>query len=64
MRLYRNRQGLTKGKNNKAKRPTNAQKKAASNRTKQAVATKEQTKANAKTKIGTGATHPIKHGPN
>ena len=48
MRLYRNRQGLTKGKNKKAKRPTNAQKQAASNRTKQAVAKKKQTKANAK----------------
>ena len=48
MRLYRNRQGLTKGKNKKAERPTNAQKQAASNRTKQAVAKKKQTKANAK----------------
>ena len=48
MRLYRNRQGLTKGKNKKAKRLTATQKRAASNRTKQTVAKKHQTKANAK----------------
>ncbi|MGB7286078.1 MAG: transposase [Salaquimonas sp.] len=48
MRLYRNRQGLTKGKNRKAKRPTNAQKVAASKKTKQTVAKKKQTKANAR----------------
>jgi hypothetical protein len=40
MRLYRNRQGLTKGKNKKVQRSTPAQKKAASIRTKQAVAKK------------------------
>ena len=43
MRLYRSRQGLTKGKNKKAKRPSNSQKKVASKKAK-----KEQTKANAK----------------
>ena len=48
MRLYRNRQGLTKGKNKKGKRLTAAQKKAASKKTKQAVAKKKQAKANTK----------------
>jgi len=40
MRLYRNRQGLTKGKNRKAKRLTAAQKKAASSKTKRVAAKK------------------------
>lgn len=48
MRLYRNRQGLRKGKNKQAKRPTTEQKKAASSKTKQTAEKKKQTKSNAK----------------
>jgi len=48
MRLYRNRQGLTKGKNKTAKRPTSAQKKAASNEATKTAEKKKQTKANTK----------------
>jgi hypothetical protein len=52
MRLYRNRQGLTKGKNNKVQRTTPAQKKAASIRTKQAVAKKNRQGSKHPTKLG------------
>jgi len=62
MRLYRNRQGLTKGKNKKAKRLTATQKKAASSKAKQAAQQKRQTKGNAK-KNRQGSP-PIKHGLN
>ena len=44
MRLYRNRQGLTKGKNKKAKQVTASQKRAASKTNKQVAAKKKQTK--------------------
>lgn len=47
MRLYRNRQGLTKGKNKKAKTTTARQKKAASKKNKQAAAKKKQAKLKA-----------------
>ena len=62
MRLYRNRQGLTKGKNKKVKRLTAAQKKAASTRTKRAAAQKRQAKANAK-KNRQGSESPHKTRP-
>jgi hypothetical protein len=48
MRLYRNRQGLTKGKNKASKKPSAGQVKAASKKAKQAAAAKEKAKANAK----------------
>lgn len=47
MRLYRNRQGLTKGKNKKPKTMTAAQKRAASKKSKQAAANKKQSKSSA-----------------
>lgn len=47
MRLYRNRQGLTKGKNKKPKKTTASQKQAASKKNKQAVAKKQQAKRTA-----------------
>ena len=48
MRLYRNRQGLTKGKNQSKKKPSAAQVKAASKKAKQAVEAKKQAATNAK----------------
>ena len=48
MRLYQNRQGLTKGKNKSAKRPTANQKKAASKKAWQAAEAKKKAAANAK----------------
>jgi DDE superfamily endonuclease len=47
MRLYRNRQGLTKGKNKQPKKMTASQKKAASRKSKQAARKKRQAKLNA-----------------
>jgi len=47
MRLYRNRQGLTKGKNKKPKKTTASQKKAASDKNKQAAKKKKQAKLTA-----------------
>ena len=47
MRLYRNRQGLTKGKRKSAKKPTASQKKAASKKAKQAAEAKKKAAANA-----------------
>jgi hypothetical protein len=44
MRLYRNRQGLTKGKNKQPKKITAAQKKAAANKDKQAAKQKKKAK--------------------
>ena len=46
MRLYRNRQGLTKGKRKSAKKPTASQKKAASKKAKEAAAAKKKAAAN------------------
>lgn len=48
MRLYRNRQGLTKGKRKSAKKPTASQKKAASKKAKQAAEAKKKAAANAR----------------
>ena len=48
MRLYRNRQGLTKGKSKRKRKPTDQQTKAASKQAKQAAAKKTKAKANAK----------------
>lgn len=48
MRLYRNRQGLTKGKNKKTKPASQNQRQAASTKTKQATKKKRQAKTNAK----------------
>ena len=48
MRLYRNRQGLTKGKNKTAKRLMATQKRAASKEARKTVEKKERAKANAK----------------
>lgn len=48
MRLYRNRQGLTKGKGKAAKKPTAGQKKAASKKAKRAAAAKKKAAANAR----------------
>lgn len=62
MRLYRNQQGLTKGKSRKAKRLTAAQKKAASNKTKRAAVKKRRAKANAK-KNRQGSNTPHKTRP-
>jgi len=53
MRLYRNRQGLTKGKNKSTKKPTASQSAAASKKAKQAAAAKK--KVNANTKANRGA---------
>ena len=47
MRLYRNRQGLTKGKNKSPKKPSAGQVKAASKQAKQAAAAKKKAKSNA-----------------
>jgi len=47
MRLYRNRQGLTKGKNKSKNKPSAGQVKAASKKAKQAAAAKKKAKANA-----------------
>ena len=47
MRLYRNKQGLTKGKHQNAKQPTAGQVRAASKQAKQAAAKKKQAAANA-----------------
>jgi hypothetical protein len=47
MRLYRNRQGLTKGKNKTPKKTTASQKQAASKKNKQAAAKKKQSKQSA-----------------
>ena len=47
MRLYRNRQGLTKGKNKKHKKTTASQKQAASKTSKKAAARKKQSKRSA-----------------
>lgn len=58
MRLYRNRQGLTKGKNKKPKKTTASQKKAASKKTQQAAAKKRQAKRAAeKTRQGSKTPH-------
>ena len=58
MRLYRNRQGLTKGKNKKPKKTTASQKKAASKKTQQAAARKRQAKRAAeKTRQGSKTPH-------
>ena len=48
MRLYRNKQGLTKGKRKSKKKPTAGQVRAASKQAKQAAAKKKQAAANAK----------------
>jgi hypothetical protein len=48
MRLYRNRQGLTKGKRKSGKKPTASQKKAASKKAKQAAAARRKAAANAR----------------
>ena len=58
MRLYRNRQGLTKGKNKKAKKTTANQKQVASKKNKQAAAKKQQAKLAAeKTRQGSKTPH-------
>lgn len=58
MRLYRNRQGLAKGKNKKAKTISARQKKAASQRNKQAAKKKQQSKRTAeKTRQGSKTPH-------
>jgi hypothetical protein len=58
MRLYRNRQGLIKGKNKKAKRTSASQKKAASTKTKRAAENKRQGKRNAKkSRLGSKTPH-------
>lgn len=58
MRLYRNRQGLTKGKNKKPKQTTASQKKAASKKNQQAAAKKRQAKRAAeKTRQGSNTPH-------
>ncbi len=56
MRLYRNRQGLTKGKNRSKKKPTSGQAAAASSKAKQAAAAKKRAKANAKANRGADKT--------
>jgi len=48
MRLYRNKQGLTKGKGKNAKKPTASQKRAASKKAKQTAEKKKQAAKNAK----------------
>jgi hypothetical protein len=62
MRLYRNRQGLTKGKNKKTKPTTQKQKRAASKKAKQAANRKREAKANAK-KTRQGSKTPHKTRP-
>lgn len=62
MRLYRNRQGLTKGKRKSAKKPTASQKKAASKKTTQAAEAKKKAAANAKANSQAG-TAPHKTRP-
>ena len=62
MRLYRNRQGLTKGKNKKVKAPSAKQKSAASNKAKEAAKRKRQAKVNAK-KNRQGSKNPHKTRP-
>lgn len=58
MRLYRNRQGMTKGKNKKAKRISARQKKAASTKAKQAAENKRQGKRNTiKSRQGSKSPH-------
>ena len=58
MRLYRNRQGLTKGKNKKAKQVTASQKRAASKSNKQAAAKKKQSKLKSeKSRLGSKTPH-------
>jgi len=58
MRLYRNRQGLAKGKNRKPKKTTASQKKAASNKSQRAAAKKRQAKRAAeKTRQGSKTPH-------
>jgi len=58
MRLYRNRQGLTKGKNKKTEKVTASQKKAASKKNQQAAAKKRQAKRAAeKTRQGSKTPH-------
>ena len=56
MRLYRNRQGLTKGKNRSKKKPTTSQSRVASKKAKQAAAAKKRAKANAKANRGSDKT--------
>ena len=56
MRLYRNRQGLTKGKRKSAKKPTASQKKAASKKAKQAAEAKRKAAANARANHRAGKT--------
>jgi len=56
MRLYRNRQGLTKGKNKSKKKPTASQSAAASKKAKQAAAAKKKAKAKAKANRGADKT--------
>lgn len=62
MRLYRNRQGLTKGKNKKAAKKSVAQKKAASKKNKQMAAKKKQSKKAAE-KNRQGSKEPHKTRP-
>lgn len=62
MRLYRNRQGLTKGKNKKAAKKSVAQKKAASKKSKQTAAKKKQSKKAAE-KNRQGSKEPHKTRP-
>lgn len=62
MRLYRNRQGLTKGKNKKAAKKSVARKKAASKKSKQTAAKKKQSKKAAK-KNRQGSKEPHKTRP-
>ena len=62
MRLYRNRQGLTKGKNKTNKKLTKAQKTAASEKAKKVAAKKKQTVANSK-KTREGSKTPHKTRP-
>jgi len=62
MRLYRNRQGLTKGKNKKAAKKSVAQKKAASKKNKQTAAKKKQSKKAAE-KNRQGSKEPHKTRP-
>jgi hypothetical protein len=56
MRLYRNRQGLTKGKNKSKKKPSASQSRAATKKAKQAAAAKKKAKANAKANRGSDKT--------
>ncbi len=58
MRFYRNRQGLTKGKNKKAKAPTTSQVKAASAEARQAAKKKRQAKVNVeRNRLGSRTPH-------